>query len=359
MVGAAERPARILHLPWNVGGNPLGLSRAERALGFDSDVAVLGGHEFGYEADIDLGLGAREDLVAEARKAAFLLGAARRYDVFHFNFGRTLIHRLSGERLRTEIPWLKRLGKRVLATFQGDDARPPSQNPFGPQDAEYLDLQRRFQPARRELMLHNADRVFFLNPDLRRWLPGAEFRPYASVDPGAIDVAPPPAREELVVAHAPSDRGIKGTEHVIEAVDSLRAEGVRLRLDLVEGASHDEAMRRFARADLGVDQLNLGWYGGFAVELMAMGRPVLCHISEEEPEDNPFGDELPIVRVTAESLREELRALAADRDLRSRLGADGRSFVERHHDPRRTARANLEGLVPMPAGPPPAGQAAG
>lgn len=345
---AGKRAARVLHLPWNVAGNPLGLSRAERALGMRSDVAVLDGNDFGFAADVNLALGAREDPRAQARKAAFLARAIVRYDVFHFNFGSTLFHRLRGSKLRTEIPLLRRLGKVILATFQGDDARPPSHNPFGSQDPAHLEMQRRYQPARRRLMLEGAHRVFFLNPDLREWLPGAEFRPYASVDPWSIEVAPPSHRDEVVVAHAPSDRGIKGTEHVVEAVQALRGEGVPVSLDLVEGVTHAEAMRRFARADLAVDQLNLGWYGGFAVELMAMGRPVLCHIREEEPGDNPFGDELPIVRATRETLRDELRALASDRDRRLRVGGESRAFAERHHDPRRIAAANLEGLVAIP-----------
>lgn len=343
-----SRKPRILHLPWNIAGNPLGLSRGERELGLRSDVAVLAAHDFGYEADIDLDLGAREDRRAQLKKATFLARAVLRYDVFHFNFGRTLFHRFEEGRLRTEIPWLKRRGKVVLATFQGDDARPPSANPYGPQDPAYLEMQRTLQPARRELMLENADRVFFVNPDLRRWLPGGEFRPYASVDARRIQPAPPPDREEVVVVHAPSDRGIKGTERVIEVVDSLRAEGLPVRLDLVEGMSHSEAMARFAGADLAVDQLNIGWYGGFAVELMALGRPVICHVHEDEPGDNPFGDRLPIVRADGASLPDALRGLVNDRERRRRLGEESRRFAEAEHDPVRIARANLEGLVELP-----------
>lgn len=343
------RPARILHLPWNTAGNPLGLSRGERELGLQSDVAVMAMHSFGYEADIDIGAGAGAQTArTRLRKARFLLWAARRYDVFHYNFGGTLFVRLSGGRIQSEVPWLKRLGKVVLATFQGDDARPPSENPHGPKDPDYLEMQRVWQGPRRRLMLDNADRVFFVNPDLRRWLPGAEFRPYASVDPRRVRFRPPPDGDEVVIVHAPSDRGIKGTERVIESIEGLRAEGLPVRLDLVEGVPHDEAMARFARADLAVDQLNLGWYGGFAVELMAMGRPVVCRISEREPADNPFGEDLPIVRSDAAALPEVLRGLIADRELRLRIGEQSRRFVEREHDPRRIARANLEGLVPLP-----------
>lgn len=343
-----SRRARILHLPWNTGGNPVGLSRGERDLGLESDVAVMEMHEFGYEADIDIGAGGAQTLRTRTRKARFLLWAARRYDVFHYNFGGTLFVRLSGGRFRSEVPWLKRRGKVVLATFQGDDARPPSENPHGPQDPGYLEMQRLWQAPRRRLMLDHADRVFFVNPDLRRWLPGAEFRPYASVDPRRVERRPPPEGDEVVVVHAPSDRGVKGTERVIESVEALRSEGLPVRLDLVEGVQHREAMERFARADLAVDQLNLGWYGGFAVEMMAIGRPVVCRISEREPGDNPFGERLPIVRSDAASLPEVLRGLVADRERRLRIGEESRRFAEEVHDPRAVARSNLDGLVDLP-----------
>ena len=220
------RPARILHAPWNIGGNPIGLSRAERELGFESRVLVLGPHEFGYEADIDLELAGRGGRGVTVRRAIESLRELR-YDVIHFNFGQTIHHWLDRRgRLHTELPLLKRAGKRILATFQGDDARPPHANPAAEYTPEGLAEQERFQAQRRDALLRYADRVFYLNPDLRRFLPGAEFRPYANVDPAALEPTPLPNGEETVIAHAPSDRAQKGTEHVIDAVNSLAAEGL-------------------------------------------------------------------------------------------------------------------------------------
>ena len=66
--------------------------------------------------------------------------------------------------------------------------------------------------------------------------------------------------------HAPTARAIKGTHHVLAALDALRAEGVDFDLELVEGRTQAEAREVYARADLVVDQLMLGWYGGLAVE---------------------------------------------------------------------------------------------
>jgi glycosyltransferase involved in cell wall biosynthesis len=342
------RPLRILHAPLNIGGNPLGLSRAERELGLRSEVLVLEEHPFGYEADINLKLQRWPQPAATAKRAFWAARSLRVYDVFHYNFGQTIYQRLDRRgALQTELPWLKRMGKRILVTFQGDDVRPPEANPFADYSHEGLALQERFQELRRDALVRFADRVFFLNPDLRRWLPGAEFRAYASVDPQTIRPSPLPERGETVVAHAPSNRKQKGTERIIAAVEALRAEGLPIRLTLIEGVSREEAVELTREADMVVDQINLGWYGGYSVEAMSLGRPVLCHIREEEEGENPWGAELPIVRTTGETLRYDLRALIADPERMRRVAAEGRSFVERHHDPRWIARENLEGLVPI------------
>lgn len=343
---SAERTPAILHAPADVGGNAYGLSRAERELGLQSDVAVLAPGPFGYGFDIDLHAGSDHPVwVRLARRARFLRRAVREFDIFHFNFGLTLLTVRQLGTVRDELALLKRLGKMVLVTYQGCDVRPKAACPCRKPACFAEDRYR--QPAAQRALEH-ADRVFYLNPDLRQWLPGARFMPYASVDPRQVEPVGAPEGSELVVAHAPTDRDVKGTRHVVEAVDSLRGEGVALRLDLIEGVTRAEVLERLAAADLVVDQLLMGWYGAFAVEAMAIGRPVLAQIREEEPEDNPFGGALPIVRTSATSLAEELRALATDRDRRRQLGQAGRRFVEEHHDPRRIAAAALEGLVATP-----------
>ena len=43
--------------------------------------------------------------------------------------------------------------------------------------------------------------------------------------PASFEQVPAPDGEELVVAHAPTDRDVKGTAHVIAAVEALRAGG--------------------------------------------------------------------------------------------------------------------------------------
>ena len=64
-----------------------------------------------------------------ARRAAFLRRAARAYDVFHFNFGQTLLSVRQLSVSFDEIALLKRLGKTVLVTYQGCDVRPKAECP--------------------------------------------------------------------------------------------------------------------------------------------------------------------------------------------------------------------------------------
>ena len=148
-----------------------------------------------------------------------------------------------------------------------------------------------------------------------------------------------------MVVHAPTDRAVKGSRHVIEAVELLRAEGVRVRLELLEGLTHDKVRELTGAADIVVDQLMIGWYGGFAVEAMALAKPVVCFIREDQ---NPFGASLPIVRATPSTLVDRLRELLADPARLAELGAAGRKFVETEHDPRRLARRALEGIIDVP-----------
>ncbi|HMI99757.1 MAG TPA: glycosyltransferase family 4 protein [Gaiellaceae bacterium] len=340
----ADRPPRILHAPLDVGGQAYGLSRAERELGLQSDVAVFSSGPFGYGTDIDLRAGIDRPIwLRFARRGAFLARSVRKYDLFHFNFGLTLLTVRQLGHVFDELRLLKRLGKTVFVTYQGSDVRPAAACPCRRPDCLAFDRYR--QPAARRA-LRFADRVFYLNPDLREWLPGATFCPYASVDPREVLPSPEPESDEIVIAHAPTDVNVKGTRHVVAAIEALRSEGLPVRLDLIGGVSRNEVVERVRQAHVVVDQVLIGWYGGFAVEAMACGRPALAYIKEDVPEDNPFGAQLPIVRTTPETLADDLRALVTDPARRRRAAEQGRRFVEAHHDPRAVAREVLEGYAP-------------
>jgi len=141
----------------------------------------------------------------------------------------------------------------------------------------------------------------------------------------------------LRLLHAPNHREIKGTRHVVRAVEELRAEGLNIELMMLERVSNDEVRRLIFHADVIVDQLVIGWYAMFAIEAMASGKPVICHLRRDLEElyvatDLLLGfDEIPIIRADIFSFKEVVRTLYADRDILIAAGDRGREYVERRH----------------------------
>jgi glycosyltransferase involved in cell wall biosynthesis len=149
------------------------------------------------------------------------------------------------------------------------------------------------------------------------------------IDVRAIEPAPPSDRERPVVLHAPSSRSRKGTEHVVAACAALDVE-----LEIVEGLDHREAFERYRHADVIVDQLNAGWYGVFAIEALALGKPVVTFLHDEAVRrtEEAFGVEVPIVSATKETLADKLRPLVESVAERQRIGLASRAYAEEVHD---------------------------
>lgn len=345
------RPLRVLHVPDSVGGHAPGLARAERELGVESTSVVLRKSPFAYAVDEVVGRPGTSRLAYERGRLRLLARALRDFDVVHFNFGRTLVPGWLGA---IDLPLLRRAGKAIFVTFQGDDARrgdiaaqrgglslPTALPHLYPARA---DAERRRRVARFARWAHG---IFFLNPDLAHVLPArAEFVPYAHVEPRewAARVAGS-AGHVPVLVHAPSDPVVKGTNVVLAAVDALHDSGVETRLELVQGRTHAEARAIYARADLAVDQLYAGWYGGFAVEAMALGVPVVSHIRDEDLDVLPqeMRATLPVLRATPDTLAAVLTDwLTGRRPELAAVGAASRAYVERWHDPKTIARSIVD-----------------
>jgi hypothetical protein len=348
---------RVLHGPVNVGNQPYVLSRYERELGADSSFVVNYDTWLRYGSDRTLGGLGEKSRRAMLRRLAFGLAAPFRFDVLHYYFGRSFLcwddygepNRLWYQDLRLA----KRLRRTVFMTLQGCDVRisRSSAERFAVTPCQLghcaaAPVCRATLDDRREELVRTilplVDRVFVLNPELARYVPGAQFLPYASVDVEALEPIPPATEGPIRIVHAPSDEGIKGSAQIVAAVERLR-ERHPIELTVVRGVPHEQALELYRSADLVIDQILAGWYGGLAVEVMAMGKPVACYIRDEDLDVLPPGmrAELPLVRLHPDTLEADLEAAIARRAEWAELGRASREFVLRWHHPRTIAAAML------------------
>jgi hypothetical protein len=108
----------------------------------------------------------------------------------------------------------------------------------------------------------------------------------------------------------------------------------------VEGLPHAEARRLYASADLAVDQLLAGFYGAFAVELMALGKPVICQLNALDLRRLPdaMRREIPLIHADPDTIHAVLKEwLTTRRDGLRAQGERSRAYVEHWHDPVRIA----------------------
>lgn len=364
---------KVLHAPSSVGGNPQVLSRALRQLGIDSCSLVVSQNYLAYQADVELHHPGQSFFMRELKRLWAILFFLPRFDVIHYNAGTTLasayaftysrrqglkglVRRIYACYLqqlqRFELAYVRKLGKAVFITYQGDDARQGDYSRANFQiniatqvdEGYYCAASDAYKRRKIRALADISSQIYAVNPDLLHVLPkGARFTPYSHVFmdewlPSYTQTEDRPLR----IVHAPSNRKVKGSDLILDALDRLRAQGFAFEVLLVESMSNAEARKVYESADILVDQLFAGWYGGLAVELMALGKLVLVYIREEdlgciEPE---MKADLPFIQITPDTVEQTLRTvLCMPREELLQLARRSRAFVERWHDPLAIARS--------------------
>lgn len=298
---------KVLHLH-NIAGVPTTLAQAQRKLGVDARVVVFREHPAKYGYDYNLDVDRYPRILQPSYRLSELLTKFYDFDVYH-------MHSSSFLTFYADAPILKAMNKIVVYTHWGSDIR--------------------FKGIPWYSLSRFCDLRYVGSPDLFQWAPkGTLWLPYP------VDVEKwKPSRKKsssyLTILHAPTNRTVKGTEHVIAAVEELKKEGEKVDLLMVENVSHSIVYDLYKQADIVVDQLNTGFYGTFSCETMSMAKPVCCYVREDLLEYVP---DCPIVNVTKQSLKEELRRLVKSERLRTELGKKGREFILKTHDSDKIAR---------------------
>ncbi|WP_438307221.1 hypothetical protein [Pseudomonas guariconensis] len=329
---------KVLHGFGPSAGQPAMMASALRSIGVDASNVVMGYNKFAYPSDHTIPDAGMVD------RCRVLGGLGAEADVVHIHAITPFFNKgMPKFPMGVDLLALKAAGKRVVVHFRGSEIRMASlfaaNNPYNYVDDDPERLIAKFseesQVAYLSMCRALADELVVSDPELATYVPDA------SVIPRIIDfntwqyVGPTNTTRPLIV-HAPSRRGVKGTEHVINAVEALREEGLDFDFTLVENLSQAEARAIFEKCDVIVDQLRIGWYGVLAVEAMALGKTVVSYVRDDIV--STLGDELPIAVANPDTIKDVLRDLINSPALRQKIAASGYKYCCATHDPKVVAK---------------------
>lgn len=323
---------RIIHTPIEIAGQ-VSLSVAGlRALGVTAHAAVEP-HPFAYgqAPEVVLPVGMSQEVVRQ--RVELSLHLSKQYEVFHYHFAQSMLP----ESLEYVDAFLNAVaGKKCIVQFWGTDVRIPEiefkRNPyFKVLKGENGDVAKR----RMELWSKITNGHVIVADG---WFT-AMVEPYfdhihyvkQAVDVDSLHpIYPDPEVEIPRVVHIPSHRGFKGTEFIRDAVEKLKAKGYTFEYKEISGVTHAEALKLCSTADLVVDQLRGCSHGVFALEAMALGKPVLTYLSDWMLEWYP--KDLPIIPTNQDRLEKDLTFWLHSSKERSDKGVQSRSYVEKYHN---------------------------
>jgi len=303
---------RILHVE-NTAGNPYRLAMAQRELGHEAHVIETWRSYIGYPHHIENYYDGNK--LQNLLKMTKTVKWGRHFDIVHAHSGL--------RRIRIDVAALKAFFRKPLVVhYRGEETR------------------RGYGVAYQRLI----DRKFVSTPDLLKWHSDAVFLPNPmTLLPYSFDPSDTP-----YVLHMPTDRRLKGTSLILEAVQELKDEGVRFDFHLVEGVAHEEAIIELKKTHIVIDQIIderetgiPGLPGTISLEAMSMGKTSVSHLSSDMADYYPG---IPIVNadVNRESIKEKLRYLIENMDETKRIGLAGREYVGRFHDPVAIAKRTIK-----------------
>ncbi|MEP6576446.1 MAG: glycosyltransferase [Nitrososphaerota archaeon] len=168
-------------------------------------------------------------------------------------------------------------------------------------------------------------------PDLLKYAPNGKWSP-SPIDLEEIDATM--QKTNIIinkiprVAHYPFYRNYSGVDFYSDALSTLQRDKICETVQILD-QPHADALRTLYTCDIVIGKIipDIGWFGKFELEGMALGKPVITHVSDELYEKY----EPPIYRTKKETFRKDLVTLVAETSERERLSREGQDYVKRNH----------------------------
>jgi len=209
---------------------------------------------------------------------------------------------------------LRRLGKKVIMHYHGDDLRKGKQ------------------------ILVEFSHTFVSTPDLLEYSPGSEWLP----NPVDLEMFDHPERGPAEVHRVgyydpPPESGYVPTREIEAAVTHLQKEGFAVEAAPARRLWHNQMPSYYDSITIWVDKLEAGAYSLMACEAAASGLPVIASTSRV----SSYLDQRPFYEFSGD-LGTDIRYLLEHDRERRRVAEKGGEFVRSHHEASRIAQRTLD-----------------
>jgi glycosyltransferase involved in cell wall biosynthesis len=270
-----------------------------------------------------------------------LVHALVAFDVFIFSGGITFL-------LLRDLWLLKLFRKKIIVVFHGSDSRPPYLNAasvgaegrFDVDDCvrETRAIKRKLRTIERyaDVIVNHSMSSHLHERRIVNWLYVGI--PYgAGVGPAAHTSATDGA---VIVVHAPTRPGPKGTSLIERAIASLQQKGHPIRFIKLVDQPHTQVLKALSECDFVVDELfSDTTMASFAAEAASFGKPVIVGMQGFDalrrytsPDAIP-----PALVCRADDVESTIERLVVDQEYRVELGREARRFLEEQWNPNRVA----------------------
>ncbi|MDP2683945.1 MAG: hypothetical protein Q8P20_02705 [bacterium] len=264
--------------------------------------------------------------------------AALKYDILHFYYNGGFLLNSNLLFIKFEHILWKILGKKVILSAYGSDVRLESiTRKLGKYNA-YMDMTHEDvlkeahltekQIKKRIDIVIKYSSAHISMGDMIEYTPGSINNIfYWAMDTDQWKPVYETNNDKIIILHAPNHKHYKGTRFLLPIIERLKNEGYPIEFVLIQGMTNAEARQFYEKADIIAEQFIIGWHGFFAIEAMALGKPVLCYIRKKEY--LPSWASCPIVNTNPDNLYDNLKKLVENQQYRQEIGRQGRRYVEK------------------------------
>ena len=320
---------RVLFAPRNIAGQGTEYQRALEPYGYEAEVWSYNNPPFGFSADRIV---MEAELMANPMTRWNLFNeAVEHFDIFHFQFSRSLMPVGRELPMLWDLPLLNSLGKTLVMHFRGTDVRRRSRhiaaNPYSYFNTGGPSVPEQRIEAVLDICRMHCHELLVSTPGLLDDVPESTWLPHMiEVDEWYAERGVEP--RVPIVLHVPSRRSTKGS-NVVDRLAGAAHNSGEIKFVSAAALSRLELRQALQRADIVVDSLGIGDYGLLSVEAMAAGAIAVAHVDPRNRERNPG---VPVVEATAETLGQVLSDLARDVERRADIRRLSGEFVRRVHN---------------------------